>query len=140
MNTPVIRSRPVQWFLGGLLVCAVICASGEARAQTQPPASGGSKAGVKGQKSGPSQAPKADRRDADKAKPAAGEPSAAYQESLRRTVERRRERRARRQQNVSDDVGAVGAIVPWPMPPALIVRHTREVHSEVDSLLYGLRR
>ena len=35
---------------------------------------------------------------------------------------------------------AVGAIVPWPMPPALIIRHTREVHGEVGSLLYGLRR
>jgi hypothetical protein len=135
MNSPVIRSKPVEWALGGLLVCGVICASSEARAQTQPPASGGSKAGVKGQKGRPSDAAKGGR-----AKPAASEPSAAYEESLRRTVERRRERRARRQQNVSDDVGAVGAIVPWPMPPALIIRHTREVHREVDSLLYGLRR
>jgi hypothetical protein len=26
------------------------------------------------------------------------------------------------------------------MPPALIIRQTREVHGEVDSLMYGLRR
>ena len=70
----------------------------------------------------------------------AAEPSADYQESLRQdgrkaspaprsaATERRR------------CGGAVGAIVPWPMPPALIIRHTREVHGEVGSLLYGLRR
>jgi hypothetical protein len=140
MNTPVIRSRPAEWVVGALLVYGVICASGEARAQTQPPASGGQKAGVKGQNTRPSEAAKPDRRDAARAKPAASEPSAAYQESLRQTVERRRQRRARRQQNAGDDIGAVGAIVPWPMPPALIVRHTREVHGEVGSLLFGLRR
>ena len=34
----------------------------------------------------------------------------------------------------------VGAIVPWPMPPALIVRQTPQVHDEVGSLLDVLRR
>jgi hypothetical protein len=59
---------------------------------------------------------------------------------MRRTVERRRQRRARLQQNAGNTAQAVGAIVPWPMPPALIIRQTREVHGEVGSLVYGLRR
>jgi hypothetical protein len=70
------------------------------------------------------------------------EPSGAYRESIRRTVERRRERRARRGQP-SDQAAAaapVGAIVPWPMPPALIIRHTAGVHGEVDALLGLLRK
>ena len=67
-------------------------------------------------------------------------PSAAYQESLRQTVQRRREHRARRQQNGGGEPGAPGAIVIWPMPPALIIRQTREVHGDVDSFLFGVRR
>jgi hypothetical protein len=65
--------------------------------------------------------------------------SAAYRESLRRTVEKRRELRARRQMG-SADYQPIGAIVPWPMPPALIIRHTREVHGEIGSFLDVLRR
>jgi hypothetical protein len=61
--------------------------------------------------------------------------AARKQAELRRTVEKKRERRARaasrRQPN---------AIVPWPMPPALIIRATPDVHDEVDSLLWLLRR
>jgi hypothetical protein len=70
------------------------------------------------------------------------EPSAAYRESLRRTVERRRQRRARRgqQQEPGAASGAIGAIVPWPMPAALIIRHTPDVHGEVGSFVDGLRR
>jgi hypothetical protein len=68
-------------------------------------------------------------------------PSAEYQESIRKTVEKRRQRRARRAQAQGlDDPRPVGAIVPWPMPPALIIRQTPQVHGEVDSLLGGLRR
>jgi hypothetical protein len=140
MIRPVIRLRQVLWAFIGLLVGGSICASGEVRAQSQPPAPDGSKATAKGQTDRPSESGKTDRRAAERKKPPTGEPSAAYQESLRRTVERRRQRKARRQQNSSDQAGAVGAIVPWPMPPALIIRQTREVHGEVDSLLYGLRR
>jgi hypothetical protein len=61
-------------------------------------------------------------------------PSEDYQESIRRTVERRRDRRARRGQGTSGSV-APGAIVPWPMPPALIIRQTRETHDEIGSFL-----
>jgi hypothetical protein len=50
-------------------------------------------------------------------------PSEDFQESIRRTVERRRERRARRGQGTSRSV-APGAIVPWLMAPALIIRQT----------------
>lgn len=39
-----------------------------------------------------------------------------------------------------DDAMAVGAIVPWPMPPALIIRHTPQVHDEIESLLGLLRK
>jgi hypothetical protein len=69
------------------------------------------------------------------------EPSAAYRESLRKTLEKRRQRRARRAQATGlDGPRPVGAIVPWPMPPALIIRHTPAVHGEVQSLLDQLRR
>ncbi len=67
------------------------------------------------------------------------EPSEAYRDSIRQTVEKRRQRRARRGQGM-DDAMAVGAIVPWPMPPALIIRHTPQVHDEIESLLGLLRK
>jgi hypothetical protein len=140
MDCPVIRSLSLEWILGGLLVFGVMCSSGEARAQEQPSAQGDKKAGAKGRNDRPREAAKSNPGGADRAPRGASEPSAAYQESMRRTVEKRRQRRARRQQNAGDSAGAVGAIVPWPMPPALIIRHTREVHGEVDSLVYGLRR
>ena len=70
---------------------------------------------------------------------ARAQPSAEYNESLRRTVEKRRERRALRRQGLNDSRSAVGAIVPWPMPPALIIRHTSEVHDEIGAFLFGLR-
>jgi hypothetical protein len=65
--------------------------------------------------------------------------SEAYRESLRRTVEKRRELRARRKTG-SEAAAPPGAIVPWPMPPALIIRHTPDVHGEVGSFLDILRR
>jgi hypothetical protein len=70
------------------------------------------------------------------------EPSAAYPESLRRTVEKRRQRRARRgqQQDQGAALGPIDAIVPWPMLPALIIRQTPDVHGEVGAFLGGLRR
>ena len=67
------------------------------------------------------------------------EPSQAYRESIRRTVERRRERRANRGQAVGD-TRPVGGVVPWPMPPALVIRHTPQVHDEIDSFLRLLRK
>jgi hypothetical protein len=142
MDRPAFRSKPVEWVLGGLLFWGVIGVSANACAQTKPPAQDGSKAGAKGQqKAPPSAGPKSNRPGAGREAQRPSEPpSAAYQESLRRTVERRRQRRARQQQNASDTAGAVGAIVPWPMPPALIIRHTREVHGDVGSLLFGVRR
>jgi hypothetical protein len=140
MDGPVFRLKPVECVLGGLLICGVLCMSIEARAQTQPPSQDGSKAGTKSQNDRPSAAGKSDRRGAGQSAKSPSEPSAAYQDSLRRTVERRRQRRARQQQNAGDAAEAVGAIVTWPMPPALIIRHTREVHGDVGSLLFGLRR
>ncbi len=69
------------------------------------------------------------------------EPSEAFKQSIRQTLERRRQRRARlaRAQGL-DEARPVGAIVPWPMPPALIIRQTPAVHDEVNSLLGQLRR
>jgi hypothetical protein len=66
------------------------------------------------------------------------EPTAAYRESIRRTVEKRRARRARRGQQERGT--PPGAIVPWPMPPALIIRQTPEVHDEIGAFLSALRR
>jgi hypothetical protein len=69
------------------------------------------------------------------------EPSPEFQEGIRKTVEKRRQRRARRAQAMGTaEAHPPGAIVPWPMPPALIIRQTPEVHGEVDSLLGQLRR
>jgi hypothetical protein len=62
----------------------------------------------------------------------AGEPSPEYQAGLRRTLELKRQRRAAAR-------APVGAIVPYPMPPALIVRQTRENHEEIQGLLDLLR-
>jgi hypothetical protein len=146
MDGPGIRLMPVGWVLGGLLFCGACCLTNETRAQAQAPGRGGKSAEAEARQGKAADAPKNDGRAAGAARGegrAAGrgaEPSAAYQESVRQTVERRRQRRARRQQNAGDASEAIGAIVPWPMPPALIIRHTREVHGEVDSLLYGLRR
>jgi hypothetical protein len=61
---------------------------------------------------------------------------------MRLTLEKRRHRRARRRQGqgLDDAPRPIGTIIPWPMPPALIIRHTPEVHGEVGSLLDVLRR
>ncbi len=64
----------------------------------------------------------------------ADEPSAEYRAVLRRTIELRKGRRQNRA------AAPVGKIVPYPMPPSLIIRHTREVHGEIDNLLGLLRR
>ncbi len=62
----------------------------------------------------------------------AGEPSEAYKAGLKRTLELRRQRRGTAR-------ASVGAIVPYPMPPALIVRQTPENHDEIRALLGLLR-
>jgi len=64
----------------------------------------------------------------------AGEPSVAHREGLRRTAELRKERRRGR------GASAVGSIVPYPMPPVLVIRQTPAVHDEVEGLLDLLRR
>jgi hypothetical protein len=43
---------------------------------------------------------------------------------------------ARRKSNRN---GAVGAIVPYPFPPVLIIRQTPEAHDEIRALLFMLR-
>jgi len=121
MDSQVFGPRSTRWFPAGLLFGLIVCAGSAARGQ--PPAS---------------------RQGQPPAKPDAGaqaraQPSAEYNESIRRTVEKRRQRRAVRRQGLNDSRGAVGAIVPWPMPPALIIRHTSEVHDEVGVFLFGLR-
>ena len=64
----------------------------------------------------------------------ADEPSAEYRAVLRRTLELRKGRGGIRAAT------PVGKIVPYPLPPSLIIRHTREVHGEIESLLGLLRR
>jgi hypothetical protein len=64
-----------------------------------------------------------------------GGPSPAFKAELQKTLEKRRQRRAR--------LGASPApnsILPWLMPPALIIRATPDVHDEVQSLFWLLRR
>jgi hypothetical protein len=64
----------------------------------------------------------------------AGEPSPEYKAALRKTLEKRKERRQGRPAQVP------GLIVPWPMPPALVIRQTPEVHDQIDAFLWLLRR
>jgi hypothetical protein len=64
----------------------------------------------------------------------AGDPSPAYREGLKRTAELRKVRRVARPGQ------PVGLIVPYPMPPALVIRHTAESHDEIQALLDALRR
>ncbi len=115
MYGPLSRLVPVKWVLGGLLFCAACCATSEVRAQPQTARKGGQPTDAK---SGQDKAPatqKSEGRGAGAARGGGraagaagrgGEPSAAYQESLRQTVERRRQRRARRQQNAGDSSAA----------------------------------
>jgi hypothetical protein len=60
------------------------------------------------------------------------EPSEAFRESIRRTIELRKQRRRMGRP-------AVGRIEFYPMPPALIIRQTPEVHDEIGALLDLLR-
>lgn len=62
------------------------------------------------------------------------EPSPERQAAMQRTLERRRQRRQAR-----GGARPVGAIVAWPMPLALVIRQTPEVHDEVADLLRLLR-
>ena len=121
---------PPAWTLwAAVLTCAMPPASGTARGQTGAPAKKAEAAAAAKAKAKPQAKAQAPRR----------EPSKEFQESIRKTVEQRRRRRARRGQG-PDDLRPVGAIVAWPMPPALIIRQTPQVHDEVGSLLGGLRR
>ena len=63
----------------------------------------------------------------------AAEPSPQFRAELQRTIEKRKERRRTR------TAQPVGAVVPYPFPPALIIRHTPEVHDEIQALLRALR-
>jgi hypothetical protein len=62
----------------------------------------------------------------------AGEPSEEYKAGLKRTLELRKQRRGAAR-------ARVGVIEPYPMPPTLIIRHTRETHDEIGALLDLLR-
>jgi hypothetical protein len=64
----------------------------------------------------------------------AAEPSPEYRAGLKRTAELRKHRRR------DATAQPVGVIVPYPFPPALIIRHTPQVHDEVRGLLDVLRR
>jgi hypothetical protein len=66
--------------------------------------------------------------------------SPEFRESLRRTNELRRQRRGTREQGAASDGRSPGAVVPWPMPPSLIVKQTPQVHDEISSFLRLLRR
>jgi hypothetical protein len=145
-------TQPARWILVTVLVWGWVLAAD--RVQAQAPVSGsGPSPGRKVKAEGRSK-PDAGGRDAKSARgkdpavaaavpaqPTRREPSPAYRDSIRKTLEKRRQRRARRALGPGlDGTRPIGAIVPWPMPPALIIRHTPEVHGEIDSLLGGLRR
>jgi hypothetical protein len=62
------------------------------------------------------------------------EPSRVFRAGLRRTAELRKQRRRDRAAQ------PYGVIIPYPFPPALVIRHKPEIHQEVRSLLNLLRR
>ncbi|MDR3632558.1 MAG: hypothetical protein P4L84_01910 [Isosphaeraceae bacterium] len=66
----------------------------------------------------------------------AAEPTPEFQAGLKRTLELRRQRR----RAAAAEVPPVGAIVPYPFPPALIIRHRPEVHDDIGAFLDMLRR
>ena len=155
MESPARRVTPAGPLLAGFLACVVYGARVPARAQTQAPAAGQAQAegsrpaarpGAGAKPAGePARKKKESARTRRKRRPGPREPrrepSEAHKEEIRKTVEQRRQRRARRAQGQGpDDLRPVGAIVPWPMPPALIIRQTPQVHDEVGSLLDVLRR
>lgn len=129
------RSRPIAMTIALALTLAT--AAPLALAQEKPPASSPikpdtapkAKAGEKPKKKAKAQADAPKKKDA----------GPGFQEEIRKTVEHRRRRRARRAQ-AAEATRPPGAIVPWPMPPALIIRQTPEVHDEIESLLGQLRR
>jgi hypothetical protein len=127
------RNSPAWPLWAAALACATLAAPRTARGQAGAPARAVGEPAKKGEAAGAAAKAKA------KAQAPRREPSKEYQESIRKTVEQRRRRRARRGQG-PDALRPVGAIVPWPMPPALIVRQTPQVHDEVGSLLDQLRR
>jgi hypothetical protein len=137
MDSPPWRPSLVPYLLAGSLVLGVLFA---ADSRAQAPRDGGSNSppndgtAAKGDRQGKKAAAAAAQKKAEARKG----PSEDHQESIRRTVERRRERRARRGQGTSASVPA-GAIVPWPMPPVLIIRQTRETHDEINGFLRILR-
>jgi hypothetical protein len=140
-----------RWLAASLLAGFLFCGIETTRAQS-PPSDRNQKGGQGSRKDDKAQAagrgassssgraqakPKTQAPDAARTPPR--EFSDAYRESLRRTVEKRRELRARRRSG-SETSQPPGAIVPWPMPPALIIRHTPEVHGEIGNFLDVLRR
>jgi len=153
MDGSARRRRSAWQVLAGLLFCGTFCAEDAARAQTsasgksqsqeRSQARNGEATGQSGTDRAGAGAPGGRVQGPGRAQTQPqNEPSAAYRESLRRTVEKRRQRRARRgqQQEQGTAPGAIGAIVPWPMPPALIIRQTPDAHGEVGAFIGGLRR
>ncbi len=142
MDRPAARSSLSSYLLAGSLLPGIFfAAAGGALAQTS------GQGGSTNSQSGAAAAPAgADRRGANRGAGAAqgagqhrNEPSQAYRDSIRQTVEKRRQRRANRGQGMGD-LRPIGEIIPWPMPPVLIIRHTPQVHDEIESLLGLLRK
>jgi hypothetical protein len=159
----IASSRPV---LAGWLALTLTAAGATARAQTSPPAPGPGQGGPTSRAEGSRPDAGASKPSASAAKPDGGkdqpgakveekkaaapaardraprrEPGEDFQEGIRKTVEKRRQRRARRAQAMgTPEVQPPGAIAPWPMPPSLIIRQTPQVHDEIGSLLGQLRR
>ena len=119
----------------------IFAATGKTQAQTlgpgesrnSPSQAAGTPAGA--DRRGTNRAPGTAR----KAEQPGKEPSQAYRESIRRTVEKRRQRRANRGQRMGES-RPIGEIVTWPMPAALIVRQTPQVHDEIERLLGLVRK
>jgi hypothetical protein len=125
---PASRPSLSPHLLAGLLLSGMFFgAAGDVQAQTS---------GQGGAGAAPANRPGANAAGAARPR---NEPSEAYRESIRRTIELRRQRRSKQGRGIAGS-SPVGGIVPWPMPPALVIRHTPQVHDEIGSFLGLLRK
>ena len=124
MDSLTCPSRPARGILGGLLLCGAFCAGESAWAQTTAPGQGrppsrdvgaAARANPDAGRRDPSPAPEKAQAPDPKAPQAQTrrEPSEAFRQSLRQTIEKRRQRRARRALGQGLDDARRSRSVPW---------------------------
>ena len=157
MDSPVHPRRPARWFHLILPLCGMLYAGKEVRAQMHTTGYGQSSAKAAGRNAGAAAAYETDR-DGSNPKPRPRQAQAPHPGQVQQTrhepqpglprivasddpaAETTPPQRAIQGQGLDNLPPPIGTMVPWPMPPALIIRHTPQVHGEVNRLLDQLRR